>query len=141
MNIRTFLMPSAATMPTEDYVPSERYLDDNGQPLVWKLKAITGGEDTRIRQSATKRVPVFGKKGEYTKEVDPELYVTMLVLACVVEPNLKDIELQQAWGVNNDLELLDSLLIPGELMRLKGKVQQINGYDGRADEEIEEVKN
>ena len=125
------------TLEFEEFVVSERFKDENGKPIPWKIRALTEAENVEIRKSATKHVKV---RGQYIPQLDPEEYISKLIAASVVFPNLKDAELQKSYGVIGAEELLRKMLLPGEYGKLAQKVQEINGFED-IQELVDEVKN
>lgn len=123
-----------------EYVASERFKDDNGNPYAWKLQAISSEQDERLRKDCTKKVPV-GRRGQYTQDVDTDKYIAKVCVASTVEPNLNSAEFQDAFGVHSGEELLRKLLKPGEYTDFKAKVMEVNGYDLSMDELVDEAKN
>lgn len=123
-----------------EYVASEAYKDEKGKPIAWKLRAISSELDESIRRDCTKRVK-GARGGVASSEIDSDKYVTMLCVNTVVEPNLKDADSQDAFGVKSAEALLKTLLLPGELMSLKEKVLEVNGFDVGMDDLVEEAKN
>lgn len=137
-----FLMFLAGASENEvvEYVASERFKDDNGNPYAWKLQAISSEQDERLRKDCTKKVPV-GRRGQYTQDVDTDKYIAKVCVASTVEPNLNSAEFQDAFGVHSGEELLRKLLKPGEYTDFKAKVMEVNGYDLSMDELVDEAKN
>lgn len=124
-----------------EYVASKRMVDENGEPVAWKLKAIDSDMDEKLRKECTKKVAVNGKKNQYVPETDMDKYLAKLCVACVVYPNLNDVELQDFYGVKGAEALLKKMLKPAEYTNLKVRVNEILGYDMSMEEEVEEAKN
>lgn len=125
---------------TTKYVASKRFVE-NKKPVEWELKPISSSLDEAIRKECTKKVPVAGKRGQYTQEVDTDRYVGKLCVACTVYPNLNDAALQDSYGVKSGDELLKKMLLPGEYTEYKAKVMEVNGYDMSMEELVDEAKN
>lgn len=92
MSLSAFLAENALSVENVKFVASKRFLsdelDDKGKrkPMEWEIKAITGTEDEALRKSCAKRFPVPGKKNQYQKETDYDLYLGKLAvppLPCV----------------------------------------------------------
>ena len=94
MSLSAFLAENAVPVENIKFVASKRFLGEDGNPIPWEIKTITGTEDEALRKSCAKRVPVPGKKNQYQKETDYDLYLGKLAVACTVFPNLNDKELQ-----------------------------------------------
>lgn len=56
---------------------------------------------------------------------------------CIVEPNLKDKELQAAYGCADPLDLVDIIFAPGEIPQIAIECMKLAGYMGG----VEQVKN
>lgn len=125
---------------TTKYVASKRFVE-NKKPVEWELKPISSSLDEAIRKECTKKVPVAGKRGQYTQEVDTDRYVGKLCVACTVYPNLNDAALQDSYDVKSGDELLKKMLLPGEYTEYKAKVMEVNGYDMSMEELVDEAKN
>jgi hypothetical protein len=67
------------------------------------------------------------------KDEDGDLY---LVYECVLEPNLKDKELQEAYGVNG-YEIVDAIFEVGEISSISKEITKFAGYG----DSVEEIKN
>ena len=135
-----FMSGNAIKNDTVKYVASKRFVK-NKKPVEWELKAVDSDLDELIRKECTKRVPIAGKRGQYTQETDTDKYIGKLCVACTVYPNLKDAELQDSYGVKTGDELLKKMLLPGEYTEYKAKVMEINGYDLDMEELVDEAKN
>lgn len=139
MNLELFLHP--VQEESRKVAVSKRFLDENGKPVEWELKAITSGQDEAIRKSCTKKIPVNGRSGHYTQETDFDKYLAAMTAACITYPNLNDKQLQDGYGVMGAAELLKVMLLPGEYAELLKQVQTLNGYDTTMNELVDEAKN
>ena len=139
--LSAFLAQNVAEEETIKYVVSKRFKEDNGEPAEWELQSVTSEVDEDLRRSCTTRVPVSGKRGQYTQETDFEKYLGLLAARCVVSPNLNAAELQNSYRVMGADAVLKKMLKPGEYQDLLKKVQEINGFDTGLDEIVEEAKN
>jgi hypothetical protein len=139
MNLSAFLNP----MKEEacKVIASKRFIDEDGKPIEWELRSISADEDEAIRRACTKRVPVSGRKGQFTQETDLNKYLGLLAVACTVYPNLNDVELQNGYNVMGADNLLKTMLHAGEYTQYVSKVQELNGYDSSMDELVDEAKN
>lgn len=122
------------------YVASSRF-KKNGKPVEWEIKPIDSDLDELIRKECTKKVPIVGKRGQYTQELDNDKYIGRMCALCTVYPDLKDAEFQDAFGVKSEDALLKKLLLPGEYTDYKAKVMEVNGYDLSMEELVDEAKN
>lgn len=139
-NFAAFMAGNANNVENVKYVASKRFVE-NKKPIEWELKAIGSDLDEAIRKECTKKVPINGKRGQYTQETDTDKYIAKMCVNCIVYPNLNDAELQDSYGVMGAEELLKKMLLPGEYTELKAKVMEVNGYDMSMEELVDEAKN
>ena len=139
-NLTVFMAGNAKDDEIVKYVASKRFVN-KGKPVYWEIKAIASDTDELIRKECTKKVPVAGKRGQYTPETDTDKYVGKLCVACTVFPNLNDAELQDSYCVKTPDALLKKMLKPGEYTDYKAKVMEVCGYDMSMEELVEEAKN
>jgi hypothetical protein len=140
-DLSCFLSQNAVKVDREKHVASKRFLGADKKPVEWEIKAITSKEDEDLRKECTKRVPVTGKKGQYTQETDFNLYLGKLASECTAYPNLNDKALQDSYHVMGADALLKAMLTAGEYAGYLEKIQQVNGFDSTMDEQVEEAKN
>lgn len=140
-NLQAFFAQNVEKAGIEEHVISDRFKDENGNPIPWKFGAIDGEVDAANRKACTKRRPVPGKKGLFMPETDFELYTLKNAVATIKYPDLDNAELQSSYGVMGAEALLQKMLLPGELSEVKKIVQEVNGYDLEMDDLVEEAKN
>ena len=138
-DFKAFLQQNALETENIKFPVSNRFLDENKQPIAWEIKAVTSDEDARIRKAHTKKVT--GKGGVVTQNFDAEEYLAALTVRCVVYPNLNNAELQNSYNVMGAEQLVKKMLKPGEYQTLLQKVQEVNGYDLTINDLVEEAKN
>ena len=141
MSLSAFFAGNALKVENIKCVVSNRFIDENKKPIEWEIKAITGAEDETLRKSCTKRVPIPNKKNQYQREVDYDMYLGKLAVACTVSPNLNDAEVQNSYGVMGADALLKTMLTPGEYADYLVKVQEICGFETTLQDEVQEAKN
>lgn len=140
-NLQAFFAQNVEKAEIEKHIVSKRFKDESGNPIPWEFGAISGDEDAALRKSCTKRKPVPGKKNVYMPETDFELYALKAAVATIKFPDLNNAELQNSYGVMGAEELLQKMLMPGELIEVKKIAQTVNGFDVGMDELVEEAKN
>lgn len=138
-SLQAFFAQNVRSEIVEEFVVSERFKDENGKPIPWKLRTLTEAENEELRKAATQYVK--GKGGQRVPEVKPELYLAKIAVASVVFPDLKDAELQKSYGVVGAEDLLKKMLLAGEYAALIQKAQEINGFDRDINEAIDQIKN
>ena len=139
-NLSAFLKQNAIVADEEQILVSKRFLED-GEPVKWVVKPITSQQDETLRKECTKRIPINGKRGQYTQETDYNQYLGRMAVACTKFPNLNDKELQDSYGVMGAEELLKTMLLPGEYAAYIERVQEICGFDTTLEDKIKEAKN
>ena len=136
--LSAFFAQNVESTITEEFVVSNRIKGEGGNPIPWQLRAISEDENEAIRKSCTRQTRV---KGQMVQETNGQAYMAKLVAACVVFPDLKDVELQNSYGVRGEEDLLRRMLLAGEYATLAEKVQELNGYDRDINDLKDEVKN
>ena len=135
MDLTAFLNPIKEE--NKKVVVSKRFVDAEGKPIKWEIRAITAEEDEALRKSCTRKVQVPGKKGQFTQEIDTNEYLGLLAVTCTVFPNLNDAELQNAYGVMGADALLKKMLNAGEYTSFLANIQEMNGFDTSMDELVD----
>lgn len=136
-SLKAFFAQNVRPAAVEEVVVSERFVDEAGKPIPWKVRALTEAENEQLRRAS---MQPQRKKGD-APEIQPDEYLAKVTVASVVFPDLKDVELQQSYGVLGAEELLKKMLLPGEYARLVQKVQEVNGFDRDINELVDEIKN
>ena len=141
MSLTAFLAQNAEKVENVKYVASTRFRDEEGTPMEWEIRCISGDEDEKLRRASIRRALVPGKKSQFTSETDYNLYLGKLAVACTAYPNLHAQELQNSYSVMDAEALLKRMLTPGEYADYLTKVQVVCGFEQDLSEEKEEAKN
>lgn len=139
--LSAFLAENALPVEHVKLAVSRRFLSPDKKPVEWEIQTIDSAADEAIRKTCTRRVPVPGKKNQFTKELDSDAYVGKLAVACTVFPNLNDKGLQDSYNVMGADALLKAMLTPGEYANYLTKIQEICGFDVTLQDEVDEAKN
>ena len=92
--------------------------------------------------TVTIKVPTRSFVAEASKLEDGGESDKYLLLNTIVSPNLKDTNLQQAYGCAEPTDIVDALFEPGEIAAISRKVMKCAGYGKEIKAEIhEEAKN
>ena len=132
-SLNAFLHPQKSE--NKKVVVSNRFKED-GKPVPWEIRAITETENGQLMKRYTKK---DNKSGRET--LDRTGYAHALVAAAVVFPDLTSAELQKAYGVLGEANLLTGMLNIGEFATLSEEVTNLSGLDLDVNEVIEEAKN
>ena len=133
MDFKGFLMSDVKQSEEIKIRLSKRFTE----PFV--LRAITEEQDKMLREESYRKIKQ--RSGNYTRELDTDIYMKKLAIATVIVPDFKNAELQKNWGVLGAESLLEKMLNPGEFNELLFKVREVNGYDEEPNEIVEESKN
>lgn len=137
-----FMKANKGTKLNEFHAVTKSLCDEEGNPLEWEFRHITSKENNRLRNEATKDIPVPGKANMYRQKVDTDKYIASLLVASIVYPDLYDAELQDSYGVKKPDDLLFAMVDdPGEYMELISYIQTLQGFDTTFEDEVEEAKN
>lgn len=127
---------------TVDFAATKSLTDENGNPLIWKLKYISTTELERIRADATYEEQIPGKFGQVRERLKEDKFNADLMCAAIAYPDLRNEELQDSYGVTTPGDLLKEMIDnPGEYTRLQNKITEMNGFDETFEEKVDFVKN
>lgn len=100
-----------------------------GEKVVFTCQAISMNKMAEIQSMAV---------DFQTQQVDTQEVQIMTVLAGIVDPDLKDKRLLEKFGAPTPKELLQKLLLSGEITRLYNVIAELSGYGPEA---VANVKN
>lgn len=141
-NLSLFLKKNKIQKKNTTYAATKSLLDEQGNPLLWTIKPLTTKENEDIRESCTIEVQVKGKPNLFRPKLNTSAYITKMVVASIVEPNLYNAELQDSYGVKTPEDLLKEIVDdPGEYNNLVAFIQQFNGFNTTMDDKVEQAKN
>lgn len=138
-NLSCFLAGNVEKRENKKVVISERF-KINGKPVEWVIRSISASEDEVIRKECTKRVPVNGKRNQFTQEFDANAYLAKLASKAVVFPDLNDAELQNSYGVMGAEQLLKAMLYKDEFDKLTEELVNVTESEDINDL-VDEAKN
>lgn len=130
-----FFMENVESPVQEAEVKLERFK----RPI--RLKTVSSEEQQECQTEATERIKTG--KGRYRNELNLIKYSNLMLIKAITEPNLNLSALQDSWGVNGAHNLLLKMFTPGEITKLRVKMNELNGMEDDEDEEnpIDEAKN
>lgn len=134
-----FLAENVEMRENKKVVVSERFKED-GKPVEWEIRSVSADEDEAIRKSCTKRIPIAGKRGQFTNDFDANAYIAKLAARAVVFPDLNDAELQNSYKVMGAEQLLRTMLYKDEFDRLTEYIVGVTDSEDINDL-VEEAKN
>ena len=126
--LKGFLKQNAKIVTEVEYVASKRFTDENGDPIVWRIRVLTNKELEKLRDKFTKKVFEPGtRKSE--EQFNVKDFTDELVTRTVAFPTLDDIDLVKA------------MLNGGEYTDLTRAIQEANGFETGFEDKVKEVKN
>ena len=96
-----------------------------GQPFKVKLQAVSGDKWNDIAGTVNGADDAANYKSS-----------KHLLLAGMVDPDLKSHELQDAYGAASPLDLLEKLFLAGEIMNIAAEVTDLSGFGGDPEEKV-----
>lgn len=139
-NFNAFMAQSAIQYKEVEYVASNRFLDEKGNPISWKIKILSETELDKLKNQCKKRI-VDEKTRRTTIETDTDKLTDLLVENCVVYPNLNNANLQDSYKAVGAIDLAKKMLMPGEYADLALAINQAMGFKCDMGEKIKYVKN
>lgn len=139
-NLKAFMAESAIKYKEAEYVVSDRFRDEQGEAIKWKIKILTENESNKLVQQCRKRY-IDPKTRQSQVETDGNKLNELLVANCVVYPNLNDAQLQDSYNTTNAVELAKEMLNPGEYADLIMAINQANGFKAGMADKIKRAKN
>jgi hypothetical protein len=139
MNSEMFFKQNSIRKENIFFAPSDRFIE-NGEKINWEIRPISAKEDCFLRESCMKNVYDSNEK-RYKAQFDSRKYMAKLCAASTVFPDLKDVSLQESYGVMGEEDLLLTMLTSGEYERYAKAVQKANGYILDFEELKKEAKN
>lgn len=137
-----FMKANKITKENEKYAPTDSLKAEDGSPVKWEFRHITSKENESLRDSCTIDVQVKGKPNLFRPKVNSAQYLSKLIVASTVYPDLYDTELQDSYGVKTPEELLYALVDDaGEYQEFSVWMQKFQGFTKSFDEKVDEIKN
>ena len=137
-----FMKQNKVVRKNEKYAPTASLLDENGKPVEWEFRHITSKENEALRDACTMEVQVTGKPNLFRPKLNTALYLTKMIVASTVFPDLYDTELQDSYGVMTPEELLYAMIDDaGEYQDFSLWMQNFQGFTRSFEEKVDEAKN
>lgn len=133
--LSAFLHP-VETQLEKEVVVSNRFRNEDGSPVPFKVRALTQEENDALVRKAT-RVEV--KNGQRMEHLDSVDYARRMVVAATMDPDFTSKDLCDAFGVVDPLLVPGKMLLSGEYNRLMQAIASLSSVENDAMEG--EVKN
>jgi hypothetical protein len=126
----------------EKFAPTTSLKDEKGEALKWEFKHITSKENENLRESNTIDVPITGKPNLFRPKLNTSKYISDMIVASTVYPDLYDKELQDSYGVKTPQDLIFAIVDDaGEYQDFCVWMQKYQGFADTIDDKVEEAKN
>ena len=125
--LSAFLRPSPAGRTKEVFL--DRFVDDDGKKVPFVVKSISSEENEAISRTCSK-----------DGDLDSILYGNKVIVACMMEPDLRDAELCAYCGVMDPDMVPSRMFSVGEKQIISDAIFEINDIK-KAQEKLAEAKN
>lgn len=125
-DLYAFLHPVKPEDVTEDVVISDRFKDQNGNVVPFKIKALTKG---KVEQLA-RQCRVKNKSKDFDTNVE---LGTRMIVEATVYPDFTSTELCEAYGTLDPLEVVSKMLLYGEANKLAAAISKLSGTGDEID--------
>lgn len=129
--LSVFLNPVSKTEEKEIII-SNRFVDESGNPVPFRIRALTQEENDALIKAATKTEFKNGQRIDYLDSIE---YNHRVIVAATVYPDFSSKELCDGLGVVSPLLAPGRMLLSGEYNKLMNAVVRLSGMlDGIGDE-------
>lgn len=128
--LSAFLHP-VSTGEEKEVVISNRFVDEKGNPVPFKIRAITQEENDEIIKKSTRRVK---ENGQTVERLDNAEFSRRMVVTATVEPDFTQKEMCEAYGVIDPTMVPGKMLLSGEYAKLMKEISALSGFDSIEDE-------
>lgn len=137
-----FMKANKVEKKNEQYAPTTTLIGSDGTPLRWEFRHINSKENETLRDSCTVEVQVTGKPNLFRPKLNTSQYLSKMIVASTVSPDLYDVELQDSYGVKTPEELVYAMVDDaGEYQDFTLWMQRFQGFTKSLDDKVEEAKN
>lgn len=133
--LSAFLHP-VTTQEEKEVVISKRFQDENGNPVPFKIRALSQEENDALVKAAT--ISYRDRTGNKATKFDRFKYSHSLVVAGTVEPDFRSTEICAKFGTADPELVPGKMLFAGEYQRLSDAIAELSGI---GDDLEVEVKN
>ena len=131
MSKLSFFLHPAIPQETQEVVVSNRFQDEDGNPVPFKIRALSQEENEQIAKMSRKAKKVSGQLQE---RLDSAEFSRRMVVAATVEPDFSSTEMCNAYGVIDPLMVPGKMLLAGEFTRLLQAITDLSGFESPDDE-------
>lgn len=117
---------------------SDRFCDENGEPLPFTFKVLGSKDVDDARDAATIKTK-RGRRGDI--DVDTTKLMHTLITKALVIPDLEDKELQDSYSAVGSSDLISKMFDAREYSKISTIVSELAGFDKDDQELIDDAKN
>lgn len=129
-SLMEFLLENPVDNVTEQVELSQRL-----KGKLFSIRAMTGTEHNEYAKRATR----IGKGRKV--DFDTSLYNQLVVVNHTINPNFKDAETLKKAGCQTPEQLMNRVLLAGEIAELASRISSLSGFDRDMDDLVVEAKN
>lgn len=129
--LSAFLHP-AQTEETREVFISDRFRDEDGKPVPFRIRAITQEQNDALTRKCRRVQTVNGQRQE---TLDAVQLNRELVVAATVEPDFSSAEVCDAYGTKIPAQVPGKMLLAGEYARLLRAVMELSGFTENLEEQ------
>lgn len=128
--LSAFLHPSVTRLEKE-VVISDRFRDEEGKPVPFRIRSITQEENEALSKRCRKTRRVNGQDQEH---FDSAEFSRLMVVEGTLEPDFRGAELCEAYGVMDPAMVPGRMLLAGEFDALLRAISDLSGFTRVEDE-------
>lgn len=137
-----FMKANKVAKENEKYAPTTSLVGSDGTPLRWEFRHITSKENETLKDACTIEVQITGKPNLFRPKLNTSQYISKMIVASTVSPDLYDKELQDSYGVMTPEELVYAMVDDaGEYQDFTVWIQRFQGFSKAFDDKVAEAKN
>jgi hypothetical protein len=121
--LSAFLNPTYTEQTAEVFI-SDRFLDDDGKPIAFKLKTLTQETLELISKRSRKEQTIDGRK---VSAIDKVEHLNRCLVEACVYPNFKEKELCEHFGTLDPVDVPRKMLLVKEYEKLARAFLDLNG--------------
>lgn len=134
MKLSEFLIKNPVNNLTKEVYVSNRFVDEQGNKIPFKIKAMSGEAYASYRKQALS----ITKNGV---EFDTKKFNELIVINQTVDPNFREADAIKAAGCVTPEQYMYRSLLAGEIDALAAKISELSGFNVTIEEARDSVKN
>ena len=134
MKLSEFLIKNPVNNFTKEVYVSSRFVDEQGNKIPFKIKAMSGEAYASYRKQALS----ITKNGV---EFDTKKFNELIVINQTVDPNFREADAIKAAGCVTPEQYMYRSLLAGEIDALAAKISELSGFNVTIEEARDSVKN